>query len=262
MSSASKKIDLSITIIGHNEANHLKQLLPTLDWAKEIIYVDCESGDDSLEVARKYKCRTFSCSNDLSFSEKRNFTNAKSSNDWVLYLDPDERLTKDLKQSLLYFDSGFNAFYIKRRNFYFKKFLQWGGYYPDKQLRFYKKTKGTFPNSLIHEKLNIEDGKIGELNGDLLHYSYTSITEYLRKFNFYTSFEAKVLLEKKTKINFFNFISFVFLKPADLFLSQFVFKRGFLDGWSGFIAAFFSALHFPVRFFKLWEMKGEKGTAD
>ena len=261
----SKQLNLTITIIGHNNERHLRELLPTLNWVNEVLYLDCESEDDSIKIAQKNGAKVFKKKNDFNFYEKRNFINNKSKNEWVFFLDPDERVPENLKIEIIEkfkTNPTNNAFSLKRRNFFFAKFLAFGGFYPDIQTRIYQKSDAWFPKSYIHEKLAFKNKNAIHLENDLLHYSYDSIKQYFDKFNFYTSLEAKNLLEKKLSINAVNFLSYFFLKPLNTFLGGFFFKRGYKDGFSGFLAAFFSALNFPLRYAKLWELHEQKNSLE
>jgi len=85
-------MNLSITIIGHNEVEHLRELLPQLKWAHEIVYVDCESHDGSLEVARELGCRVFSRPNNTNLNVNKSYAMEQANGDWVFYVDPDERI--------------------------------------------------------------------------------------------------------------------------------------------------------------------------
>lgn len=247
------KFDISISIIGINESQHLRELLPTLDWVSEIIYIDCESSDSSLAVAKKYNCRIFKKKNNLNLNLNKEFGIKQAKSMWVMYLDPDERLSEQLVDEVkrvIVHDSAYSAFICNRKNFYFTKFLNYGAY-PDQQLRLFKNGRGSFPCISVHEKLIIK-GKIGKLKGNMLHYTYSNFEEYFKKFNFYTSFEADFLKKQGVEINFFSFMSYVLIKPLDGFIRNYFFKKCFLDGFPGFVYSFLFGFQFTVRFLKLW----------
>jgi len=171
---------LSITIIGHNEAYHLEELLPTLRWAKEVIYVDCESHDNSLDVASKNGCEAYQRPNNPNLNINKAFAMEKASGEWIFYIDPDERIPENLAneiQRVITEPGNFTAFTLNRRNHYFGKWLKHGSQYPDTQLRLFQKGFAQFPKEHVHEKLRV-DGKIGKLNSDLLHYPYLTISQY------------------------------------------------------------------------------------
>jgi glycosyltransferase involved in cell wall biosynthesis len=253
-------VNLAITIIGHNEEEHLKELLPTLKFASEIIYVDCESEDNSLNRANLAGCKIFQRPNNPNLNLNKSFAINQSSSTWIFYIDPDERLTDDLILEIvekLKNPGDYCAFYLSRRNHYFGKWMKYGSQYPDKQIRLFKRGCAEFPKLHVHEKLKV-NGKIGNLNYDLLHYPYSSISQYLQKLDFYTSFEATYLLNQGIKPNFIMLFKYVFYLPFTRFFRRFIFKLGFRDGWRGFFAAFFDSISFILRYFKLLALDNEK----
>lgn len=248
---------LSITIIGHNEGYHLEELLPTLDWADEVVYVDCESNDDSLEIASKNGCKTFSRPNDMNLNRNKSFAMENSNGEWIFYLDPDERISQRLAEEILSrLAAGPSevAFKLDRRNYFFGHWLKRGGQYPDTQLRLFRRGKAHFPNRHVHEKLAV-DGKIGKLQQAMAHYSYLTISQFIQKFDFYTSFEAKFLQQQGEKVSGKNHFRYFLWKPFTRFWKRYLLKGGFRDGVPGFFAAVFDAVNFMVRYFKLWELQ-------
>ena len=248
-------MNISITIIGFNEENHLRELLPQLKWADEIVYVDCESEDASKIVAKENGCRVYSQPNSLNLNINKSYAIDKAKCDWIFYLDPDERITPSLEKELknIHKDPVNSAFRLNRKNYCFGVWLKYGSQYPDEQIRFFRRKFAHFPNKHVHEKLIIR-GNIGALSNDLLHYPYINISQFLKKFDFYTSIEAKYLLEDGVKINVTNTVKFLLFKPFTRFLRRYLLKRGFVDGFPGLFFAIFDALNFMVRYFKLWEL--------
>jgi len=247
-------MNLSITIIGHNEVEHLRELLPQLKWAHEIVYVDCESHDGSLEVARELGCRVFSRPNNTNLNVNKSYAMEQANGDWVFYVDPDERIPEILAAEIEAVINTTNAaFKLNRRNHYFGNWLRYGSQYPDTQLRLFRKDSAQFPNQHVHEKLVVE-GSIGKLNNDMLHFPYRNISQFLSKFDFYTGVEAGYLRDSGVQITAGNTLRFLVLKPFPRFLRRYLLKGGFRDGLPGLFCAIFDALNFVVRYFKLWEM--------
>ena len=247
---------LSVAIIGHNEAEHLSELLPQLHWADEVIYVDCESADDSLKIAAQNQCRTFSRPNHSNLNRNKTYAIEQAQGDWVMYLDPDERIPEGLSQEIcavIQSKPPHVAFQLNRRNHYFGRWLRHGSQYPDVQLRLFLRGKAVFQQEHVHEKLQVE-GSIGHLHHDMLHYPYQTISQFLKKFDFYTSFEAHYLRKKNTPLTWKNHGKYLILTPLTRFLRRYFLKRGFLDGLPGFFCALFDALNSIVRYFKLWEL--------
>jgi len=250
---------ISVTIIGHNEEDHLRELLPELQWASEIVYVDCESNDQSLAVAKDNGCKVFSRPNNHNLNINKSYSIENASGEWLLYLDPDERLPANLVEEIKYVlkDAKYSAFSINRRNHFFGRWLRYGSQYPDTQLRLFRKGKASFPNKHVHEKLVVE-GEIGKLKNDILHFPYQDISQFLRKFNFYTGVEASYLKDAGLEINILNTLVYTVVKPLSRFIRRYIFKGGFRDGLPGLFCSLFDALNYIVRYFKLWEMNQNK----
>jgi len=241
-------------MIGHNEVDHLRELLPQLLWADEIIYVDCESQDNSIEVAKIHGCRVFSRPNNKNLNVNKSYAIEQANNDWVFYMDPDERVSESLGNEIkqLKKDTINSAFKLNRRNHCFGVWLRYGSQYPDEQVRLFFKKSAKFPKKHVHEKLFV-DGKIGKLKNDLHHFPYLNISQFLKKFDFYTGIEASYLKDSGINITIFNTIKFLLLKPLPRFIRRYFLKGGFRDGLPGLFFAIFDALNFVVRYFKLWE---------
>ncbi len=256
---------LSITCIGHNEAYHLKELLPELlKWGDEVIYVDCESDDGSFELAQSLGCRAFQRPNNMNLNVNKSFAMEQASGDWIFYVDPDERFGKSLMAEVndRIAVSTAAAFKLPRRNHFFGQWLQHGGQYPDTQLRLFRRGKGHFPNEHVHESLKI-DGTIEMLQNPMLHYPYLTISQFLKKMDFYSTFEARHLYEKGVRPSLKNSFKFLWFKPKSRIFRRYVLKGGFRDGIPGLFAAVFDGIGWMLRYFKLWEMtKGSPQTFD
>ena len=254
-------MNLSITIIGHNEVEHLRELLPQLKWPDEIVYVDCESHDGSLEVAREAGCRVYSRPNNTNLNVNKSYAMEQANGDWVFYVDPDERIPEFLVSEIEKVIQGTtnSAFKLNRRNHYFGNWLRHGSQYPDTQLRLFRKDSAHFPNRHVHEKLVVE-GSIGKLDNDMLHFPYLNISQFLSKFDFYTRVEAGYLRDSGVRITAGNSLRFLVLKPFSRFFRRYFLKGGFRDGLPGLFCAIFDALNFVVRYFKLWELTQNPGS--
>ena len=177
---------LSFTCIGRNEDYHLRELLPVLvREGDEVVYVDCESEDDSLLLAQSLGCRVFRQPNNPNLNINKSYAMERASGDWIFYIDPDERLGEklilEIKEKIKSQET--TAFQLPRRNYFFGCWLQHGGQYPDYQLRLFQKGKGRFPNKHVHEKLEIE-GPVGTLKTAMDHYPYQNISQFLKKWTF------------------------------------------------------------------------------
>lgn len=249
---------LSISCIGHNEEKHIRQLLPKiLEFADEVIYVDCESNDNSYKVAEELGCRVFRRPNNANLNVNKNYGIDQAKYEWVMHIDPDERLTDESCREIRDTINSHpieNGFKMPRRNFFFGKWLRHGSQYPDYQLKLFRGKHAKFPGKHVHERIQVS-GATGKLKHDLMHYPYCSVNQFFFKFNFYTSFEAGFLLQKNTTLSVNNCIYYLFYKPVYRFFRRFFLKGGFMDGIPGFFAAFFDSAGWVVRYVKLWELK-------
>lgn len=248
-------IKLSVTLAVYNEEKFLSRCLESIkDLADEIVIVDGSSIDKTLAVAKKYKTKIISITNKANFHINKKIANDNASGEWILQLDADEVVSPELKKEIKKtIDSRplENGFWIPRANFFLGKFLKKGGAYPDYTLRLYRKNFGNLPAKSVHEQAVVE-GRVGFLKNNLLHYSNLTFGEYIdKRFNRYTNIMAKNIKG--------GFVKNIFWKPLfdkqQGFLIIYFRHLGFLDGFPGFVWALFSALHFPIAFFKAHESK-------
>lgn len=248
-------IKISVTLAVYNEEKFLDRCLESVkDIADEIVIVDGSSTDKTLVIAKKYKAKIIVKDNPPNFHINKKIANDNASGEWILQLDADEVVTPALSleiKKIINSNSTENGFWIPRKNYFLGKFLTKGGAYPDYTLRLYRKNFGNLPAKSVHEQAVVE-GKTGFLKNDLLHYNNPTFGTYIgKRLNRYTD-----LMAKEIKGGFFRN---VFWNP--LFDRQqgfiFIYFRhlGFLDGFPGFVWALFSALHFPIAFFKAHESK-------
>ena len=247
---------ISVVILTKNEEKNILDCLESISWADEVIIVDDFSEDRTLEVSQsspfKKKLKIFKNKLNDDFSYQRNFAMAKAMHEWILFVDADERVTKDLREAIntvLIDDKNnpkYNGFFIKRKDFMWGKLLAHGETGNIKLLRLGRKGKGIWQNK-VHEEWVIEE-ELDTLDGYFIHYPHPTVSEFLSEMNFYTTLKAKELYEKGVKVKIWDIV----LYPKGKFLQNFLFKLGFLDGIEGFLfAILMSFLSFLVRG-KLW----------
>lgn len=251
---------ISVAIATFNEENNIGRCLDSVgDWVDEIVIVDGSSEDKTVEIIKKYKAKIIVTDNPPIFHINKQKAIDACTGEWVLQLDADEVVSKDLKEEILDIinPQPTNGYYIPRKIFLLGKWMRKGGIYPDYVIRLFKKGKGHFPCQSVHEQVEIE-GEVGYLTNELIHNPYPTFSEYLRKANAYTSLTARRLAKEKLKINIFTTIIHIIVVPVKTFLNIFFRHLGFLDGFPGFVWAFFSALHHPIAFIKYWEESNKK----
>ena len=244
-------------MIAHNEERQVAAALASVAWVDQVVVVDCESTDRTAEIVRGFpNARLFQRLNNPNLNVNKSFGIAQLSTDWIFYLDPDEiipaALAEEMRNSVE--SMKYVAFKLPRRNHFFGRWLRFGGQFPDLQLRLFRRGKGVFPNKHVHESLSI-DGTTGVLTEPFDHFPYPTINDYIRKMNFYTSFQANYWFTQGISISNIQRLRYFFFRPLSRILRRFVLKGGFLDGWQGYLAALGDAFQIAVSFGKLLELK-------
>ena len=247
---------ISVVVLTKNEEKNIVDCLESLSWCDEIIVVDDNSEDRTLEISRKLGVKVFIRSLNQNFSQQRNFGLEKANGDWVLFVDADERVSEVLASEVLSIEyqvlRKYNGFYIKRRDYMWRSELKHGETGNIWLMRLARKDSGRWVGK-VHEEWKIE-GKVGRLKNEIIHYPHQSISEFLKEINFYTDLRAKELFEKGVKS---DFISMLFY-PVAKFLSNYFLKLGFLDGIHGLVFAIMMSFHSFLTRGKLWLLINKK----
>lgn len=239
---------LAITL---NEAEVLPDFLKSLDFVDEIIIVDSHSTDDTVAIAKQFeKVKVFERTFD-NFSAQKNFAISKASNDWVLFFDPDEEITHEVKTEILETlkNPKADAYYIRRQLYFMGKKIKYSGFQTDWVIRLFKKECGKYDGNLVHETLKVT-GTTGKLKTRVPHHTYKSFDDYTGKLHRYSRLQAQMLYEKKKKPNLSHFL----FRPFYRFWHQYILRLGILDGKEGFILAYINAFSVFKRYVNLWLM--------
>ena len=254
---------ISATVITFNEEENIASALESLSWADEIIVVDSESADRTVEIARRYTDKVF-VRRWPGYSDQKNFAADQARNDWIFSLDADERVSDELAREveLLTLDAGSKVagFEMPRLTYYLGRWIKHSGWYPDHKLRLYDRRRGRWRGQYVHESLEA-DGEIRRLGGNLLHYTVRDASEHHLRIDRYTSLAAEQSYSQGKRAS----VAALFFTPLTTFISSFIVKRGFLDGAQGLAIAFFAAHYAFLKALKLWEknsgVTGQVGEA-
>lgn len=250
---------LSVVLAVYNEEAVLERCLNSAkEIADEIVLVDGHSSDRTVSIAKEFKAKVIQTTNKSNFHINKQMAINAASHPLILQLDADELIDAELLNWLKKLKtspkaSPFDAWYIRRKNFFMNRWLSKGGQYPDSVIRLLRIGKARLPMLDVHEQM-VVDGETGEAGGHLIHYGNPSLTIYFRKHNTYTTFTANSWYAENTKITFIFVVKQMFFSPTKTFLSIYFRHRGYVDGLPGFVFALLSALHFPVALIKLWEL--------
>lgn len=224
------KQDITLLVITKNSEELLEQTLSSVNGvASEIVIVDEHSVDDTLQIAKKYHATVYQVNNE-SLGKKRAFGLEKVKTDWVLMLDSDECLSKNLKEEIIDLfskpiPSHIAGFVIPFQNHLFGKPIKHGGE-SYKMIRLFHKKKVEIENDLIHEKISLVSGETQILKGSILHYSYRSIAQIFSKFTKYAWLAAEEKYVKKEKVTFCKLVCY----PVHMFWARFIQDKGYKDG--------------------------------
>lgn len=253
---------ISATIITFNEAAHIAAACESVAWADELIVVDSESTDDTREIASHVGARVIK-RDWPGFAQQKQFATDQATNDWVFSLDADERVSDELKSSIERLRNAEAAtladgYLISRRSFYQDRWIRGGGWYPDRQLRLFRRSAGSWEPRHIHESFNLKPGKrVGHLTGDILHYSVVDAAHHHRMIGErYAPLAARQMLEEGRRTSALKIAT---AAPA-AFISSYFLKAGFRDGLAGLSIASFAAHHAFLKHILLWEMQNERTT--
>ena len=252
-------MSLSVIIITKNEEHNIRRCLDSVKWADEIILIDSQSTDKTVEIAMGYGAKIYS-------PEWRGYGPAKqegvkkATGEWILSIDADEEVTPELAEEIkktLKAENSYNGYLINRHTNFLGKWINHCGWYPDYLLRLFRKESGNFNDALIHEKVEI-NGKTRELKAELLHYSYPNLETYLERFNRYTTLGAEVAFAKGKKARNFDIV----FRPFVSFIDHFITHQGFQDGLEGFIISVLSSMAVMVKYVKLRHLQNKKDRSE
>jgi len=245
-------VKLAAVVITLNEEANVARCLKSLTFCDEIIVVDSESTDRTVEIAKSLNV-TVRSRPWKGYSDQKNFANSLTDADWILSVDADEEVSPELAKEILALrDRGFphDAYSLPRKTFHLGRWIRFGGWYPNRLVRLFHKGRGEWRGSELHERWETS-GSLGELGGDLLHYSFTSLADQVERNNRYSTLGALQLSRRGTRFSLYALITKTFSK----FVETYLLKRGFLDGYPGFIISVSAAYSVFLKWAKLWELE-------
>jgi glycosyltransferase involved in cell wall biosynthesis len=246
------KISISAVIITYNEAQNIVRTLESLTWCDEIVVVDSGSNDDTVALCEARGCRVmyhrFS-----GFGEQKQFAVSLASHQWILSVDADEVISRELQDEIVEIFSqneiAHSGFYLPRTLVFMDRIFRHGNENKHGFLRLFNRDRGGFTDAPVHEGVKIK-GTTRTLKGSMLHYSYKDIEQYFSKFNRYTSMAARDLHTKGRSANRLMIV----LRLPITFLQTYFLKANFLNGFPGFVWSLFCGFYPSVKYLKLYEL--------
>lgn len=243
---------VSAKINVYNEEANIADVCETVAWADEIVIVDSASTDRTQEIARRYTDRVFNHSF-RGYKDKHEFSDSMTTGDWIFWIDADERVTPELRaaiEALRERDPATlpDGFRIVRRTYYLSRWIKHSGWYPDYQMRLYRKAASYWDGIAPHETARVK-GRIETLPGELLHYTKRSLSEHHRVLDSYTTLAAAHHFKQGRRVRALD----LFILPIAAFIRTYLLKQGFRDGVPGLIIALQTAYSVFLKFAKVWE---------
>ena len=238
-------------VITKDEERNITACLESLKWVDEMIVVDAESVDRTVELAKAYRPKVFVRAWP-GYGPQKNFAMDHATADWILIVDADERVTDELREEIIAVlkEAGPEVAYrIPRRNYYYGCWIRGAGQYPDPQLRLVRRGHGRYNDLPVHEHLEV-DGPIGDLRGHLDHHTHPTVVSHELKIERYSTLAADERVKAgKPEAAWYHLI----VNPAWAFVKFYLFRRGYRDGLPGLIMCGFSMAYFLLKYVKLWE---------
>lgn len=242
---------LAAVIITKNEERNIIRCLESVKFCDEVIVVDSESTDQTVFLAKQLNAKV-SVVPWKGYVNQRNFANTLTKADWVLSIDADEEVTPELREEILNSIASPNsadAYSLPRKTLHSGRWIRWGGWYPNRLVRLFKKDRGEWVGAELHEYWKAI-GPVGELKADLIHYSFADIFDQVHRNNRYSSLGALTLRKSGRPFSSVRLIT----KPISKFFETYLLKLGFLDGYRGFIISVSAAYSVFLKWAKLWEL--------
>ncbi|KAA3619698.1 MAG: glycosyltransferase family 2 protein [Calditrichaeota bacterium] len=245
------KNKISCVIVTKNEEHNIARCLESVKWMDEILVVDSESEDRTIEICQSFGCK-ISRQAWMGFGKTKAFAVTQAQHDWIFSIDADEEMTPELKDKLvrlLQENEPAAGYYIRRRSFYLGHLIRFSGWNRDYPLRFFNRKSGNFNEKEVHESVRI-NGPKSYIEECLLHYTYPTIESHLQKIDRYTTLGAQQLFENGKRASVISAI----IRGKLKFLKMYILQAGILDGFAGLNLALISAFGVYLKYLKLWKL--------
>lgn len=249
-------LKISVVINTLNEEAIIERAIKSVAWADEILVCDMYSADKTVQIAKKLGAKVIFHKKETIVEKVRNFAISKARGEWILVLDPDEEVPPGLAEKLQEIAKGIrqiNYVRLPRKNLIFGHFMEHSGWWPDYNIRFFKKGSVKWTDE-IHRPPKVSGEGLdlpAEEENAILHHSYRSVSQFITRMDRYTTIQAEQLYEKGYEFRWQD----LFEKPLNEFLSRFFALEGYKDGLHGFTLSLLQAFSDLIVYLKLWEMK-------
>jgi len=243
---------ISSIIICKDEEDQIKDCLESIKWTDEIIVVDAESKDRTVEIAKNYTDKIYIRKWE-GYSTQRAFALSLASYEWVLSIDADERVTPELEDEICGIiklnNQEINGYRIPRKSFFLNRWIKHSGWYPGYQMRLFRKESAKVAERLVHEGYEVK-GRTGFLKNDILHFTVNSIKDFAARVNSYSTLQAIEKSRNRLRVKYSDLL----FRPFAAFIQHYIFKSGYKDGPQGIMVAMFDLITNTLTYMKMWEL--------
>ena len=243
---------ISVAIITKNEEANIRDCLESVRWADDIVVVDSGSTDQTLKICGEFPVRVFG-EEWKGFARQKNSAIAKTRQEWVLSLDADERVTEELQKEIattLESNPSLDGYFVARKNFFLGRWIKHCGWHPDYNLRLFRKERGLFEEREVHERVTVQ-GRIGYLKEPLEHYTYRTLSDFVRRQDGYSSLAAREMWGAGRRLRWTD----LFFRPPFTFFQMYLLRAGFLEGYFGFLLSVLYSFYTFAKYSKLKEIQ-------
>jgi len=249
---------VSVYMITYNNEETVERALKSVIWADELVIVDSFSNDRTVEIGRRFTDRLFQ-RKWPGHRDQYQYAADLTTHEWIMFVDADEEIPRELadeiQENLRDRADGVDGFFVYRRTFYLGRWIRYGGWYPDGEIRLYRRDKGRWEGGL-HAKV-VVDGKVRPLKNLYYHYTYRNISDQIQTIDKYSGIAAQDLAREGKAFSLFKLL----FHPPFRFVKDYFFKLGFRDGLPGLVIALSTMYYVFIKYAKLWELsrtrKGE-----
>lgn len=254
--SSARTPSVSAIIVCYNEEENIGRCLKSLQWCDEIVVIDSFSSDRTVEICRHYTDIVIE-REWAGYRDQKAFAHSKATKDWVLMIDSDEEVTPELQDEIRQYlaekGSHYAGFELPRLMFYLDRWWWRGGWYPDYDVRLFRRDRARWEGTEPHEKIIVQ-GAVRRLRNPVHHFSYRDMDEHLQQINRYTTISSQELRKQGKRWR----LSDALLRPAIRFFRYYFLKRGFMEGFAGLYVAVSAAIYVFLKYAKLWELELEE----
>jgi glycosyltransferase involved in cell wall biosynthesis len=255
------KVPVSVYVLTYNNSRTIERCLKSLAWAEELVVVDSFSTDGTYEICQRYTDKIYR-REWKGHRDQYQYAADQTTSEWIMFVDADEEVPSELVDEIRKELNGgvgvkdFDGFFVYRRTYYLGRWIRYGGWYPDGEIRLYRRQKGKWEGGL-HAKIVVE-GHVGSLKNQYLHYTYRDISEQIQTVDKYSRIAAEDLAQAGEKASLFKLV----FHPLFRFVKEYIFKSGFRDGLPGLVIIVTTMFYVFIKYAKLWEITNLKNNKD